>query len=148
MEYKEENLRERDLPYEVKYKFTLENFMVTTGKQSFISLALVKPFEKNMIEKNRESKYDFENLTQHKYTIELKIPEGKTASNLPQNLIESNDLLDIRISYAIKDKSVLLDMDIKNKKLLLEKEDFDKWNESIKKLKTKYQETIVLADKT
>ena len=102
--------------------------------------------EKNIIEKNRESKYDFEILTQHKYTIELEIPEGKTASTLPGNLIESNDLLDIKIAYTIKDKSVVLDMDIKNKKLMLEKEDFEKWNESIKKLKTKYQEAIVLVD--
>ena len=147
-EYNEKNLSNRDLPYEVKYNFTLENFMVSTGKQSFISMALVKPFEKNLIEKNRESKYDFDILTQNKYTIELEIPEGKTVSNLPGNLIESNELLDINISYGIKNKLVVLDIDIKNKKLMLEKEDFEKWNESIKKLKAKYQETIVLSDKS
>jgi transglutaminase-like putative cysteine protease len=147
-EFKEENIRERDLPYRIDYSFTLENFMVSTGKQSFISLMLVKPFEKNIIEQNRESKYDFDNLTQYKYTIELEIPQSKVVNNVPQNISESNDLIDYKISYTLQDKTVILEMDLKNKKLMLEKEDFETWNESIKKLKAKYQETIVLADRS
>ena len=109
---------------------------------------LVKPFEKNIIEQNRESKYDFDNLTQYKYTIELEIPQSKVVNNVPQNISESNDLIDYKISYTLQDKTVILEMDLKNKKLMLEKEDFETWNESIKKLKAKYQETIVLADRS
>lgn len=147
-DYKEENLKDRDKPYKVDYDFTLENYMITSGKQSFISLMLIKPFDKNIIEKNREAKYDFENLTQYKFTIELELQEGKTTANLPKDFSESNELMDSKITYVLKDKIILLDVDIKNKKLMLEKEDFEKWNETIKKLRAKYQETIVITDKT
>lgn len=147
-DYKEENIKNRDLPYGIDYGFTLENYMVSSGKQAFLSLMLIKPFDKNMIEKNREAKYDFEHLTQYKYSIELEIPDGKVVTGLPKKISESNELIDFHIEYTSNGKMVILEVDIKNKKLMLEKSDFDKWNESLKKLRVAYQETIIITEKS
>ena len=146
-EYKEENIKNRDLPYKIDYDFSLENYMVTAGKESFLSLMLLKPFEKNVIEAGRESKYDFDILTNYKFTVELEIPQGKEVKSMPKDQEENNILLEYKISYTLKDNMASLDFDLKNKKLTLDKSDFDLWNKTIKNLKTKYQETIVLKDK-
>jgi len=146
-EFSEQNTKDRDLPYIVDYDFTLENYMISAGNESYISLILQRPFEKNIIENEREAPYDFGFLTQNKYTIEMEIPEGKKVKSLPQKAEETNDLLQYNISYTLDKNKVILDLDIKNKKLTLSPSDFALWNQTIKNVRSKYQESIVLVDK-
>lgn len=145
-EYKEKNIKNRDLPYGIDYNFTLENYLVAAGKETYLSLMLEKPFEKNVIENERESKYDFDILTRYKYQIELLIPNEVQIKSLPIDLDGTNELMDYTIKYTQKDRLVTMDLDIKNKKLTLDKQDFELWNSTIKILKSKYQEALILTN--
>lgn len=145
--YNEANIADRDLPYDVDYQFSVENYLITAGNDAYLSIFLSKPFEDHLIEKDRESKYEFEHLVQYKLTIEYDIPNDKKVVTIPQNLIEENDLIKYDIKFTQEEDKIILHLDVSNKKLLLDQKDFNTWNEAIKKLKSKYSETIVLKNK-
>ncbi|MGB4960794.1 MAG: DUF3857 domain-containing protein, partial [Saprospiraceae bacterium] len=98
-DYKESNVTNRDLPYGVDFDFTLDNYMVQAGKETYLSLILIKPFEGNIIEKDREAKYEFDFLTQNKVSITMDIPEGKSVKNLPEDAAVDNRLIKYSITY-------------------------------------------------
>lgn len=146
-QFSEENLKNRDLPYTINYQFTIENLVLKNQKNCYVPLILLKPFEKDVIEKSREAKYNFDMLSQYTYEVVLDIPTGMEVNHLPQNFLEENDLMYANIKYLITAEKVILAVDIQNKKLMLEPHEFEQWNETVKKLKTKFQETIVLHEK-
>jgi uncharacterized protein related to proFAR isomerase len=49
--------------------------------------------------------------------------------------------------YEIKNNKILLNVQLKPKKLMLDNADFELWNETIKKLKSNYTETLILLEK-
>ncbi len=50
-------------------------------------------------------------------------------------------------TYEVKNNKVCLNIEMQLKKLLLDKKDFELWNETIKKLKPNYSETVILIEK-
>jgi len=74
------------------------------------------------------------------------IPNEVQIKSLPIDLDGTNELMDYTIKYTQKDRLVTMDLDIKNKKLTLDKQDFELWNSTIKILKSKYQEALILTN--
>lgn len=146
-EYTEENLEDRDKPYVIDFNFDLDNYIVKVDKDIYINLFLDKIYEKMTIEKGRISKYEFEFLTHFNTRYELEIPQNWSIKYLPKNFSLDNELLKVDFIYEIKNNTLLLKIQLKQKKLLLETSDFQLWNETIKKLKNNYTETLILLEK-
>lgn len=146
-DYWEENLKNRDLPYIINYDFDLNNYMLKVDKELYINLLLDKLFEKMTIEKDRVSKFEFEYLSFINNNYELTIPENYEMEYLPQNFNLDNDLIKVMCSYEKKDNKIILRFQLNQKKLMLDYSDFELWNESIKKLKNTYSESIILKEK-
>jgi hypothetical protein len=145
--YTEENIKDRDKPYAINFDFNLDNYIVKVDKEIFINLFLDKPYEKLTIEKDRLSKFEFDYLHFNNAQYELEIPKNCTVKYLPKNFKIDNDLMFADFSYETKDNKLYLNIKTKLKKLLLEKSDFEVWNETVKKLKSNYTETIILSEK-
>lgn len=145
--YTEENLNDKDKPYLINYNFDLGNYIIKLDKEIYISLFLDKPLEKATIEKDRVAKFEFEQLNYINSQYELEIPQNFSVSHLPKNYSVDNKYLFATINYEVLNNIIRLNLQLKQKILLLDKSDFDSWNETIKELKNNYSETIILSEK-
>jgi hypothetical protein len=146
-DFKEENLSNKDLPYTISYNFDLDNYIVKVDKETYVNLFLDKFLEKVILAKDRVSPYEFEYLTKFTTQYTLEIPKNNTIKYLPKNFDLDNDYVKANFIYELKNNILYLNVSLTVKKLLLNKPDFEPWNTTIKKLKTNYNETIILLEK-
>ncbi len=78
---------------------------------------------------------------------ELDIPQNCTVKYLPKNFSLDNDYLKVDFIYEVKNNKIRLHSQLKQKKLMLDKTDFELWNKSIKELKNNYTDTLILLEK-
>jgi hypothetical protein len=142
--YKEHNFTDKDESYTIDFDFDLDNYLIKAGSDSYLNLFLDKPFEKITIEKNRKSMYEFDILIRQSYNIEFEVPADKKLTYIPKNASLDNELLKYDITYTQKDNKLMLHFMIESKKILLEQDDFELWNQTIKDLKSHYNEMIVI----
>jgi len=146
-DFTEDNIRDRDKPYQINYNFDLGNYIVKVDKEMYVNLFLDKPLEKVIIEKDRSAKFEFEHLNYINTQYELDIPQNCTVKYLPKNFSLDNDYIKADIVYEVKNNKIFLNLRLKQKKLLLDKPDFELWNKTIKDLKNNYADTLILLEK-
>lgn len=146
-DYTEENIKDRDKPYQIGYNFDLGNYIVKVDKEMYVNLFLDKPLEKVIIEKDRSAKFEFEHLNYINTQYELDIPQNCTVKYLPKNFSLDNDYIKVDIVYEVKNNKITLNLRLKQKKLLLDQPDFELWNKTIKDLKSNYADTLILLEK-
>ena len=132
--FKEENLTDKDLPYAIDYNFDLDNYIIKVDKEIYVNLFLDKFLEKAILAKDRVSQYEFEYLTQFTTQYALEIPKNYSIKYA-------------HFTYELKNNILYLNVSLTQKKLLLNKNDFEPWNEAVRKLKNNYNETIILLEK-
>lgn len=147
IEYKEENRDEKDKPYIINYNFDLDNYIIKLDSEMYVNLFLDKFLEDLMIEKNRISKFEFEYLTQYKTKYTLEIPKDYSVKQLPDNFSLHNEYIKADFNYELKNDTLNLNVSLNQKKIILDNKDFEPWNESIKKLKTNYNQALILSKK-
>ena len=145
-EYTEENIKDRDKPYQIDYNFDLGNYIIRVDKEIYINLFLDKPLEKVIIEKDRSSQFEFEHLNYINSQYELEIPKNCTVKYLPKNFSLDNNYIKADFVYEIKNNKIFLTLQLKQKKLMLDKADFELWNKTIKDLKNNYSDTLILLE--
>lgn len=146
-DYTEENIKDRDKPYQISYNFDLGNYIVKVDKEMYVNLFLDRPLEKVVIEKDRVSKFEFEHLNYVNSVYELEIPQNCTVKYMPKNFSLDNDYIKADFVYEQKNNKIILHSQLKQKKLLLDKPDFELWNKTIKELKNNYTDTLILLEK-
>jgi transglutaminase-like putative cysteine protease len=146
-DYNEENIIDRDKSYVVKYNFDLENYIIKVDKEIYVNLFLDKLFEKSVVEKDRVSKFEFDYLTAVNNQYEFEIPKNCTVKHIPKNLNIDNELLKVNFTFALKNKTIYLNIQLKQKKMVLDNKDFELWNQTIHNLEKNYTETIILLEK-
>jgi transglutaminase-like putative cysteine protease len=146
-DYTEENIKNRDKPYQINYNFDLGNYIVKVDKEIYVNLFLDKPLEKVIIEKDRSAKFEFEHLNYINTQYELDIPQNYMVKYLPKNFSLDNDYIKADIVYEVKNNTIFLNLSLKQKKLMLDKPDFELWNKMIKDLKNNYAYTLILSAK-
>jgi uncharacterized protein related to proFAR isomerase len=107
---------------------------------------LDKPLEKVIIEKDRSSQFEFEHLNYINSQYELEIPKNCTVKYLPKNSSLDNNYIKADFVYEIKNNKIFLTLQLKQKKLMLDKADFELWNKTIKDLKNNYSDTLILLE--
>ncbi|HSN48482.1 MAG TPA: DUF3857 domain-containing protein, partial [Flavobacterium sp.] len=145
--YTEENIKDRDKPYQISYNFDLGNYIVKVDKEMYVNLFLDKPLEKVLLEKDRSAPFEFEHLNYINSQYELEIPQNYSVQYLPKNFSLDNDYIKADIVYEVKNNKIFLNLRLKQKKLLLDKPDFELWNNTVKDLKNNYADTLILLEK-
>jgi hypothetical protein len=146
-DFTEENNGDRDKSYQIKYNFDLGNYIVKVDKEIYVNLFLDKPLEKVIIEKDRSAKFEFEHLNYINSQYEFEIPANCTVKYLPKNFSLDNACVKAEIVYTVQNNKILLSLQLKQKKLLLDKPDFELWNKTVKDLKNNYSDTLILLEK-
>lgn len=143
-DYREINFEENELPYTFEYSFELDNYVVSAGKENYINLVMDKPYLNHTLESNRMQTYDNKYLQKDIYQVTLEIPENAKVTYLPQDVFFENDLMKYSFIYQTDQNKVTLNYEIQTKKTFIRPNEFDLWNETIKKLKENYIETIII----
>jgi transglutaminase-like putative cysteine protease len=146
-QYTEENIMDRDKPYQINYNFDLENYIVKVDKEIYVNLFLDKPLEKVIVEKDRSSQFEFEHLNYINSQYEMAIPTNCTVKYLPKNFSLDNNYIKADFVYEEINNKIILTVQLKQKKLMLDKPDFELWNKTIKELKNNYSDTLILLEK-
>ena len=145
--YTEENIGNRDLPYFVNYDFELDNYLIKVDKEVYLNPFLHKIFEKNPIQKDRITGYDFEIISFFNSEYEYEIPSNYSIKYIPKDFTLENELLKVGTTYTKGDNKITVKYTFEVKKLVIEPNDFQLWDDSIKKMKSNYSETLILIEK-
>jgi len=146
-EYSEENVADRDKPYKVNFSFDLADYAMQVDKEMYISLFLDNMYEGLLLEPDRVTPLDLDYLTAYNGRYELEIPANYTVKHIPENFTLDNAVMKVDCKYSRTGSTLSLTVKIAIKKILLEQPDFALWNETIKKLKSTYSQTLILTEK-
>lgn len=146
-EYTEANVSDRDMPYKVNFSFDLADYVVQIEKELYINLFLDPIYDKLLLETDRTAPFDFDYLTAYNGRYDLEIPKNCSLKYLPENFSLDNAVMKADCQYTNSGGVITLNLKIRLKKLMLEKQDFALWNETIKKLKSTYTQTLILTEK-
>lgn len=133
----------------VNYDFTIEDYIVSVDNEVYVNLNLTKEFPRLELLKE-DRKHEIVQPFNTKYVVfcELTIPENYEITYIPQNAsFKKSKFYNYSIVYKKENNKILYSFDIVFDKLVLPKENFDEYNEMLKKLRADFKETIVLKKK-
>jgi hypothetical protein len=128
--------------------FEIPGYGKKIANEYYINLNLEKLFENKIIDTEKRKipmEQDFRFIMKQ-YHI-LQIPDGYTVTYKPQNFNFENELVSLKITYEIKNGTVLAYQEYENKCLLIEPNKFEEWNKAAKAITTQYKEQVVLEKK-
>jgi transglutaminase-like putative cysteine protease len=146
--YSISDLEDCDKPTSLKYTFRISDYFQQVGEEIYINLHLNKDHYNAIINTEtrkapKELDYKYE---KHEY-IELSIPKGYTVEYLPARATHDASLLGYDISYEIKDDKIIFSKKMAVNYLLMQPDDFERWNKAVKLVSEAYKESIILKKK-
>lgn len=145
--FSEKNVSDRDKPYQIDFNFELSDYALQVDKELYVNLFLDRLYEKLSLEPDRVTAFDLEYLAAYNGSYELELPKNYSVKYLPENVSFDNALMKFESQYTNIAGKVSLNLKIQLKKILLEQPDFAFWNETVKKLKNTYTQTLILTEK-
>lgn len=140
-----ENFDNKNNALELSYNLSIESYAKNVGDKLFINLNIDKVLSKSKIDIDQK-KYD--KKIDHKYTknykTTLNIPEGYSATYIPETISFENPNYGYKISYTQEGNSIIQNKTIYVNTLSIKKQDFESWNEFIKSLIKGYKKSITL----
>lgn len=142
----EKNKYSYEKEFIINYSFIIDNFVISSGKELYVNLNLNKRVleliseEKDMLTKE----FDFKNFRKYKYI--LQIPEGYEVEHIPDSYKIDANFFKTELTYRIEENKIIYEHFLEVDFLLLTKEEQIELNSILKKIKTKYNESIVLKE--
>jgi transglutaminase-like putative cysteine protease len=146
--YEEFNTTDRDKPYNISYKFNVSDYVLKSGDELFVNMNLDKLYDKGSIEKTRKVDLEFDYKRVFSNVVTIKIPENYEVGYLPNNDSFQDELFGYSIKYSVDKNTITLKSDITINCLLLQKKQFNLWNDFVAKLKKNYTESVAFKKKT
>ena len=130
---------------QISADFEIPGIGKKTGDEYYINLNLEKLFENRTIdiEKRKVAIEEDYKYTYKQYHI-LKIPDGYKISYLPKDFIFENELVSLKIKYAVNSGNVTSFQELENKKIFIDPKEFVNWNKAANAVATQYKEQVVL----
>lgn len=144
IDFTENDFDNSEKPYTINYNFELDNYLVSAGNETYVNLTLDKPYQNDVFDATRSQTYNHDFLALHKFQVALNVPNKSEVIYMPENKSFANELLAYNFTYSKKGTQVYLDYEIEIKKTLIPPAQFTLWNETVKKLKENYLETIII----
>lgn len=136
---------DRDKRTVIDYSFRIGDYFQKIGDELYVNLNLNKEHYNDFInpilrETPKERDYKYEKVEY----CELTIPDGYVLEYLPPNAKADGDLLGFETEYRSENGKVLLRKKFYVNYLLMQPNQFEGWNASIKPLSEAYKESIIL----
>lgn len=137
------NLENRESDIDFSYDITLNSAISSFDNIYYIDLDFDKEFSGYNFE-DRNTDYVLTSKKHIESKTTLKIPEGYTASELPQNISFKNDNYDLSVQFKKGDNSIVYTKKFVINNSKINKQDFEDWNSFNSKLNKLYKEQIIL----
>ncbi len=136
----------KDTTVNINYTYKLPHIVRNLDDKVYINLNLNKPIAEEALDKDR--KYPIEFDDQQLWTISeyLVIPEGKTASFVPEDFHYNDSVFEVDITYNVTDEFVIYKLTFRNTGLMQPASYGATWNNLVKKLRIQYRQTIELTN--
>lgn len=148
--YSIKDLSNRDLPTRIDYQFRIGDYFQRVGDEVYVNMNLNKDYYNAYINTNlrktpRENEYQY---VKEEVSV-LNIPEGYEPEYIPANTQHGDAPLgfDVRYEYEVKNSQIIFRKKFYLDFLILQPEQFSKWNESVKRVSETYRESIILKKK-
>ncbi|MCB0446192.1 MAG: hypothetical protein KDD03_01510, partial [Gelidibacter sp.] len=140
-----ENFDNKKEALELSYDLSIDNYVKKVENKLFINLDIDRVLSKSKIDVE-DKKYDkkIDHAYQKNYMTVLNIPDGYSASFIPETLSYNSPDYGYTITYTQKDNTIIQNKSIYVNTLSIKKQDFESWNEFIKSLIKAYKKSIIL----
>jgi len=137
---------DRNLPVEFKYDLSVANQITEVANERYINLEMDFDFDGIKTEENRNMNFDFNQKVYLDRLTTLVIPEGFDVDYLPEpiNVDNGEYTFDLTYSFNKETRTIEYKKNIVIKTGIVSVSNFENWNGTIKKLKTFYNDQIVL----
>lgn len=142
------NLTQRDQPVFVDYEFRVSDYHQSLGDEIYINLNLNKDYYNafiNMETRKTPIESDYKYVKNEYYQFE--IPAGYEVEYMPENVHVSDPLMGLEVAYRKEGSKILFTKKFYLDYLLMDKKDFEVWNQSVKKISEVYKDAIILKKK-
>lgn len=139
------NLFEYDIPAEVQYEFTLDDYVIILNDEIFINLNLDRSYISMKVDTNRRITpviNDFHFTETHITAFE--VPEGYRVSYIPENDAFKYDDFRFSIEYKTEGDFIIMKKQLVFEFLELFENKIPEWNQMIDRLIRNYRLTVVL----
>jgi hypothetical protein len=119
----------------IKASFEVPDYGKKIGNEWYINLNLEKFFTNGSLIDTAKRKVGIENDYKsviRQYAI-LALPPGYTATDVPDNFISDNEVINFSITYTKEKDRIIACQQFTNKTLLLMPDQFAAWNDTVKK---------------
>lgn len=134
----------RDVPLAVDYSLRLENQVIDLGQELYVNLIIDQPFAGAAMPSTRTIPYEYSDKYLVSTVTELTLPADLSVDYLPEAVHIDNANYTFQLSYEQVDNKVLYKNHLSLKETTLLVSDFEEWNAAIKKLKSFYEDQIIL----
>jgi transglutaminase-like putative cysteine protease len=142
------DVNDRDKRTKIDYSFRIGDYFQTIGDELYVNLNLNKEHYNDFInlasrEAPKERDYKYEKVEY----CELIIPEGYSVEYLPPNAKAEGELVGFETEYSSANGKIVFRKKLYVNYLLMQPNQFEHWNASIKPLSEAYKESIILKKK-
>ena len=136
---------ERDRRTTIDYSFRIGDYFQKIGDELYVNLNLNKDHYNDFINiaariAPKERDYKYEKIDYCEFTI----PEGYTIAYIPANARIDGDLMGFQTEYSSGNGKIQFRKKFYVNYLLMQPEQFEHWNKSVKPLSEAYKESIIL----
>jgi transglutaminase-like putative cysteine protease len=140
--------QDRDKRTVIDYTFRIGDYFQKIGDELYVNLNLTKDHYNDFINLNlretpKERDYKYEKIEY----CELTIPEGYTVEYLPPNSKAEGELIGFETQYTATSNKIVFRKKFYVNYLLMQPQQFEHWNASVKPLSEAYKESIILKKK-
>ena len=132
----------------INARFEIPGYGKKVGNEYFINLNLEKLFENQVID---TTKRKVPKMFPYQYTIKqfhiLEIPGGYKVSYKPADYSAENSMVKCKITYEIKNNTIIAAQEVQVKKLMIYPADFAEWNRIMVQSQAQYKESVSLEKK-
>ncbi len=141
---KTSDLKNRDLKLNIDYDISINNKVSSFDNEIYIELENRNEY-RNFELKERKNDYEFEYKNNYESNISLSIPNGYKISKMPENLEIKEDNFNISVIFKQVGSKIIYNKQFIIKNAVIKANEIEKWNESIKKLNSVYNQQITLS---
>ncbi len=139
-----ENLYKRSAPFSIDANLDVENSVNAFSDELYIEIDPYKEFNFFSIEEERVDDFYIGEKIDLTAEISLQIPAGCQVKHLPDELSLSNDYYSIQCSYELVGNKIKYLKAFRFNQSIIPVEEFENWNDAIKRLDQFYEDQIVL----
>ncbi|WP_298139606.1 DUF3857 and transglutaminase domain-containing protein [Flavobacterium sp.] len=136
----------QDQPSKASFNLKIEDVIKDVNGKLLLKPIIILPLKELLVDVEKrkfpvEKEYKFLYEIQYQY----EIPNEYKVEFLPDNFKNETDFASVDIQYKVQKNLIIVNQTVASKTLLLQKNDFDKWNSFIKELNKQYNQSLILS---